>query len=600
MCQRIVINVLSTRFLAKSSHHFSGEQRFNRAIRSANFSEELCGRSAVIHAILHPFHEINSAGLHGLAQKLEFLKGRSDPTAWRNLWVRDRPHQYNQFRISWLAMEKNLEIIMGDLRNTELTTMDQDESPEIDFGVVSRILSAMSHNKDCTEQWAWEQGVQIFEKLLNSGRELVQIKATIKLGRIAKFAPENILEQTVPYVIALLCGPPSGRSPSIQETSAFCLGRLARRGDKLSSTIGEAGTIPILVTLSLESKGRMQRVVVKALRELVICTESNQVILARNGAQALMNLIASSPDDVKKTAAEIWTSLTHLKEVRRAIASLGGIPMLIQSARLGRIASRVRAAQAIGQLGVTRRVRKMLVNAGAIPVLIELLQENDLAAKLVAGNALGIISAHVDYLRPVAQAGAIPLFVELLEGSNSQGKEIAEDVFCILAVAEENAIAIAEHLVRILQGSNVEAKAAAADVVWDLSSYKHSVSVVRASGAIPLLLRLLEDENDDVREKASGAVAQLSYDHADRLALVEAGAIPILLSLLQNESEELKDNAAEALINFSEDPSMRDMISQAFDIPAFRDIQERLVRIQQSDERTARSLRFMSLEQFTS
>lgn len=489
---------------------------------------------------------------------------------------------------------------MGDLQNTELGTMDQDESPEVDIGVVSTILSAISHDKDFTEQWAWEQGVKIFVKLLNSGTELVQIRATITLGRISKFAPEYILEQTVQHLIALLCLPSSGGSPSVQETAAFCLGRLARRGDLLSSTIGDSGTIPILVRLLLESEGRMQRVVVKALRELVVCTQSNQVILARTGAQVITNLIASSSDDVKKMAAEILTSLTHLKDIRREIASLGGIPMLIQSARLGRIASRVRAAQAIGQLGVTRRVRRMLVNAGAIPVLIELLKENDLAAKLVAGNALGIISAHVDYLRPVAQAGAIPLFVELLEGNNPQGKEIAEDVFCILAVAEENAIAIAEHLVRILQGSNVEAKAAAADVVWDLSSYKHSVSVVRASGAIPLLLRLLEDENDDVREKASGAVAQLSYDRADRLALTEAGAVPILLSLLQNESEELKDNAAEALINFSEDPSLRDMISQAFDVPAFRDIQQRLMRIQQSDEHTAHSLRYMGLEQFTS
>lgn len=489
---------------------------------------------------------------------------------------------------------------MGDLQNTELGTMDQDESPEVDIGVVSTILSAISHDKDCTEQWAWEQGVKIFVKLLNSGTELVQIRATITLGRISKFAPEYILEQTVQHLIALLCLPSSGGSPSVQETAAFCLGRLARRGDLLSCTIGDSGTIPILVRLLLESEGRMQRVVVKALRELVVCTQSNQVILARTGAQVITNLIASSSDDVKKMAAEILTSLTHLKDIRREIASLGGIPMLIQSARLGRIASRVRAAQAIGQLGVTRRVRRMLVNAGAIPVLIELLKENDLAAKLVAGNALGIISAHVDYLRPVAQAGAIPLFVELLEGNNPQGKEIAEDVFCILAVAEENAIAIAEHLVRILQGSNVEAKAAAADVVWDLSSYKHSVSVVRASGAIPLLLRLLEDENDDVREKASGAVAQLSYDRADRLALTEAGAVPILLSLLQNESEELKDNAAEALINFSEDPSLRDMISQAFDVPAFRDIQQRLMRIQQSDEHTAHSLRYMGLEQFTS
>lgn len=221
----------------------------------------------------------------------------------------------------------------------------------------------------------------------------------------------------------------------------------------------------------------------------------------------------------------------------------------------------------------------MLVNVGVIHVLIELLKENDLAAKIDVGNSLGIILAHVDYLRPVAQACAIPLFVELLEGTNPQGKEIVEDVFCILAVVEENVIAIAEHSVRMLQGSNVEAKATTTNVAWDLSSYKHYVSVVRASGVIPLLLRLLEDENDD-REKASGVVAQLSYDRADRLALIEASSVPIFMSLLQNESEELKDNAPESLINFSKDSSLRDMISQEFDVPAFQDIQQRLMRIQ--------------------
>jgi len=121
----------------------------------------------------------------------------------------------------------------------------------------------------------------------------------------------------------------------------------------------------------------------------------------------------------------------------------------------------------------------------------------------------------------------------------------------------------------ILQGSNVEGKATTVDVVRDLSSYKCSISVVRASGEIPLLLRLLEDENDDVREKASCVVAQLSYDCVDILALTEAGIILILLSLLQNESKELKDNVVEALINFSEDPSFKDMISQAFDVPTF-------------------------------
>ncbi|XXG52528.1 hypothetical protein AAC387_Pa03g0834 [Persea americana] len=172
-------------------------------------------------------------------------------------------------------------------------------------------------------------------------------------------------------------------------------------------------------------------------------------------------------------------------------------------------------------------------------------------AKMTASNALGIISSHVDYLRHVAREAAIPLFAELLEGPKPLGREIADDVFCILAVAEENAILIASHLVRILQGDNNVTKAVATDVLWDLSGYKHSVSVVQNSGVIPLLLELLTGGNDDAREKASGAVDQLSYDEADRGVLIDAGAIPVLIALLQDESEELKDNAAEALIPLS-------------------------------------------------
>lgn len=59
------------------------------------------------------------------------------------------------------------------------------------------------------------------------------------------------------------------------------------------------------------------------------------------------------------------------------------------------------------------------------------------------------------------------------------GKDIAENVFCILAVAEGNAVLIAEQLVRILREGDSEAKFAASDVLWDLAGYRHSVSVIR-------------------------------------------------------------------------------------------------------------------------
>jgi len=118
-------------------------------------------------------------------------------------------------------------------------------------------LSTISHDKYCTKQWAWKQGVKIFVKLLNSDRELVQIGATITLRRIANFSLGDILEQPMPHLISLVCLPYSGGSPSIQETTTFFLGRLACTGDHLSSTIADSRTIVILVRLLLESEARM-------------------------------------------------------------------------------------------------------------------------------------------------------------------------------------------------------------------------------------------------------------------------------------------------------------------------------------------------------
>jgi len=121
----------------------------------------------------------------------------------------------------------------------------------------------------------------------------------------------------------------------------------------------------------------------------------------------------------------------------------------------------------------------MLVELGAMQALIGLLRDGDDSGRIVVGNALGIVASHVDYLRPLAQAGAIPLYMELLRGNDALGKEIVEDVFCVLAVAEENAVLIVDHLERVLEGNEgQETKAAAIDVIWNLSGYKHLIFVV--------------------------------------------------------------------------------------------------------------------------
>ena len=447
----------------------------------------------------------------------------------------------------------------------------------------------------------WEKAFNQYENVISSGTEAMRMKATVKLAHFCKYAPQSILARTIPILAEILSKVPSNNSSQpIQEAAVYCLKCIACRGDGgLVIEIGQSGAIVSILRLLPHSDNGFERVMIKCLWVLVNFGKINREIVARNGLEVIINMLNLRTDGTRRYLLEMLSALTLLREVRRVLTSLGGICFLVEAARCGSMVSRERACQAIGLLGVTRRVRRMLVELGVIPVLVELFRDGDSTTKLVAGNSLGVISAHIDYIRPVAQAGAIPLYAELLQGPDPSGKEIAEDVFCILAVAEMNAIEIAEHLVGILKEGDDAAKAAAADVLWDLSGYKHSVSVVQNSGAIPLLVELLRDGNSEVREKVSGAIAQLSYDEEDRVALANAGIISLLIELLHDDSVELRDNAAEALISFSEDPLHCDRISEAIDFPSFQNMHNRLTRNHASDENMVRSLRRMSIEQLT-
>ncbi|KAG5570373.1 hypothetical protein H5410_060139 [Solanum commersonii] len=440
----------------------------------------------------------------------------------------------------------------------------------------------------------WERAFDLYVNAIACDNELLWVQATTKLAKLSKHAPEDLLARTIPVLVELLRRIPStDLSPSIQEAAAHCLKCVACRGEgRLAVLIGESGAIPSLLSLLLHADGSLRRVLLKCLRNSVTFAAHNREIVVRHGGlEIILNLLNISSDDLKRYLLEILSALALLREVRRTILISRGVCFLVEAARRGSMVSRCRAAQAIG--------KATLVDSGTFSVLLELLQVGDTSTKVVAANALGVVSSHVDYIRPLANAGAIPLYADLLQGTDPMGKEIAEDVFCILAVVEENGVAIVEHLVRILRGDSAEAKAAAADVLWDLAGYKHLPSVVRNSGAIPILVQLLEDQNIDVREKVSGAITQLSYNEADRAALANSGAIPRLVDMLQDESEEMRDNAAEALVNFSEDPSLGDRISDVLNSPSFQNMQERLTQIRASDAYLAASLRHMNTEPLT-
>ncbi|KAG2306341.1 hypothetical protein Bca52824_026089 [Brassica carinata] len=95
------------------------------------------------------------------------------------------------------------------------------------------------------------------------------------------------------------------------------------------------------------------------------------------------------------------------------------------------------------------------------------------------------------------------------------------------AVAEGNAVLIAEQLVRILREGDNEAKFTASDVLWDLAALLVIATLCLLSETLVRFLCWL-------------SLTTLEAFSVSRM-------IPILIVWLGDESEELRNNAAEAL-----------------------------------------------------
>ncbi|CAA0815374.1 ARM repeat superfamily protein [Striga hermonthica] len=420
----------------------------------------------------------------------------------------------------------------------------------------------------------WDELFDIYAKVITGDDDTLKIRATVKLAKLSRYAPGNVLARTLPILLELLENP-----SAVQAAAAYCLKHIASKCEgKLANIITQLGGIHILLKLLPDSEHELKRTTLKCLRNIVsFSVPSRSVLSSSGGLDTVVSMLGSSPGDCEVILLEILSALSLLREVRKSLCESRQAHFLVRAAGHGCLVSRARAAQAIGLMGVNKRARAELVEAGVMPVLARLLNEGDELTRLVAGNALGVILVRVG---STGRTGLIPLYIDMLRCRDPTLWKIAEDVLFVLAVDKENAVEIAEQLMRILRGNDAGAKAVAADVVWALVRQECSARVMWDSGVVGIVVELLEDEDGSVRENASGVVAQLSYSVRDRAALAGCGAIPLLVRVMSgDESGEDKEYAAEALLNFSIDPLWSDQVTCVMDNRLFLNMCESLRRV---------------------
>ncbi|CAH1179048.1 unnamed protein product [Phaedon cochleariae] len=241
------------------------------------------------------------------------------------------------------------------------------------------------------------------------------------------------------------------------------------------------------------------------LKDHDLTTEINQLAIQEiGGLELLINLLDTKDLKCKLGALGVLTELSHNQDIRRSIADLGGIGLLVKNLTEPARDLQILVAETIYNVAQIRKARKHVRKCNGIPKLVDFLDINELSLKTPK-----------DQLSP-------------------------DDI----------------ELVNIAR--------AAARALWSVSRSKRNIQVMMKSGAVPLLSRLLKSVHMDVVIPTIGTIAQCADDPSYLLALQTEGMIvDIVRHLSADEYPALRRYCAETIFKCCESPVARCMVRQS-------------------------------------
>ncbi|KAJ8918644.1 hypothetical protein NQ315_013150 [Exocentrus adspersus] len=240
------------------------------------------------------------------------------------------------------------------------------------------------------------------------------------------------------------------------------------------------------------------------LKDHNLTTEHNQLAIQEmGGLEILINLLETKDLKCKLGALGVLTELSQNQDIRRCIADLGGISLLVKNLTEPARDLQILVAETIYNVAQIRKARKHVRKCNGIPKLVDFLDVNE----------------------------------------------------TYLITPREQLSADEVELVNIAK--------AAARALWSVSKSKKNVQVMMKSGSVPLLARLLRSVHMDVVVPTSGTLSQCADDPSYQLAIQTEGMIrDIVRHLSAEEFPLLRRYCAEIIFKCSEKAVTRDMVRQ--------------------------------------
>ncbi|XP_071416706.1 sperm-associated antigen 6 isoform X2 [Pithys albifrons albifrons] len=442
------------------------------------------------------------------------------------------------------------------------------------------------------------QVLQVFEQYQRARTQFVQAVADLATR------PQSIETLHSAGVVSLLRLLLLDIVPSVRQTAALSLGRLADYSMDLAEAIVKAGILPQLVCSLPEENRYYKKSAAFVLRAVAKHSpQLAQAIVHCGALEALVICLEDFDPGVKEGASWAFDYIArHNPELSQAVVDAGAVPLLVLCIQEPEIALKRIAASTLSDISKhSPELAQTVVDAGAIAHLAQMIPNPDAKLKRQVLSALSQIAKHsVDLSELVVEAEIFPVVLTCLKDSDEYVKkngatlirEIAkhspELSLCtswamqlhFLKKGKKLSLLKKEHwsqkpktkLTRLQLSQLIVNSGGVAAVIDCIGSCRGTVRLpgimmlgyvaahsenlsmaVIVSKGIPLLCAcLIEEHEDHIKAAAAWALGQIgrhTAEHARHVAA--ANVLPTLLDIYMDarSSDDLKMKAKKALKN---------------------------------------------------
>ncbi|KAF4079761.1 hypothetical protein AMELA_G00181920 [Ameiurus melas] len=398
--------------------------------------------------------------------------------------------------------------------------------------------------------------LQVFEQYQKERMKFVQTVAELSVR------PQNIETLQNAGVMSLLRPLLLDAVPTIQQSAALALGRLASYSDVLAEAVVKGGILPQLV-YSLFKQNRFYKKAAASVLSAVAkhSPELAQAVVDCGALDALVISLAEFDPVVKEAAT--WTIgyiARHNSSLAQAVVDAGAVPLLVLCIQEPEIALKRISASTLSDISKhSPELAQTVVDAGAIAHLAQMILNPDAKLKMHVFSALGQISKHsVDLAEIVVEAEIFPAVLACLKDPDEY---VRKNISMLMREITKHSPELSQMIVNAggvaavinyLGDSKGSVRLPGIMMLGYVAAHSENLAMaVILSKGIPQLAICLAEETEDHMKAAAawalGQIGQHTSEHARAVAM--CNVLPKLLSLyLDTESsEDLQVKAKKAL-----------------------------------------------------